>query len=276
MTVNLLIRKAADILSQAEIENAQNEARWIFESCFENARELMFFKGNEEIDSAAYLNMISERTEGRPLQYVIGSWNFFGEEFLVGEGVLIPRPETEMLVEFAQDYLKNKKNQVVVDLCSGSGCIGISVARIFPDAEVYLVEKSEEALSFLRKNVEKSGCRNITVVHGDAFLSPSENGISEFDLLLSNPPYIPSGEIDSLQSEVQFEPKMALDGGNDGLDFYRIIAEKWLPFCKGAICIECGEGQTNEIENIFSKYCKETYPQADFQNILRTVCGIIR
>lgn len=276
MTANELIKNATDILSKANIENAANEARWIFEACFENGRELLIFKGDKELDSDAFLEKISERAQGRPLQYVIGSWDFFGEEFSVGEGVLIPRPETEMLVEFAIEYLKDKKSSVVVDLCSGSGCIGISVARLFPEAKVYLVEKSEEALRFLQMNAEKSGCKNITVIHGDAFLTPEENGINEFELLLSNPPYIPSEELATLQSEVQLEPEMALDGGKDGLDFYRCIAEKWLPFCKGAVCIECGEGQTEEIEKIFKNYCRETYPQKDFQNILRTVCGIIK
>ncbi len=276
MTVNQLLKNAIGILSDSGIENAQNEARWIFEACFENGRELMFFGGNKEINPEAYLEKISERANGRPLQYVIGSWDFFGEEFSVGEGVLIPRPETEMLVEFAQEFLKDKKNSIVVDLCSGSGCIGITVARLFPESKVYLVEKSEEALFFLCRNVENSGCGNITVVSGDAFLSPAENGIDEFDLLLSNPPYIPSDELSSLQSEVRLEPEMALDGGCDGLDFYRTIAEKWLPSCKGAVCIECGEGQTEKIEKMFSIHCKETYPQKDFRNILRTVCGIIR
>lgn len=276
MTVNQLLKNAADILSRAGIENALNEARWIFEACFENGRELMFFGGNEEIDPGAYPERISERAGGRPLQYVIGAWDFFGEEFSVGEGVLIPRPETEMLVEFAREYLKDKKNSVVVDLCAGSGCIGITAARLFPGSKVCLVEKSEEALHYLRKNVENSGCPNITVIKGDAFLSPAENGIPEFDLLLSNPPYIPSGELVLLQNEVRREPEMALDGGKDGLDFYRVIAEKWLPCCKGAVCIECGEGQTEEIEKIFFRYCKETYPQRDFRNVLRTVCGIIR
>lgn len=275
MTVNQLIKEATDILSKANIENASNEARWIFEAHFKNGREMLFFNCENEIAFEAYLEKIFERANGRPLQYVIGSWDFFGEEFSVGEGVLIPRPETEMLVEFASGYLNDKQNPVVVDLCSGSGCIGISAARLFPEAKVYLVEKSEEALRYLRLNVEKSGCKNINVIHGDAFLTPEENGINEFDLLLSNPPYIPSKELATLQGEVQLEPEMALDGGADGLDFYRAIAEKWLPSCRGAVCIECGEGQTKEIEKLFSAYCRETYSQNDFQNILRTVCGII-
>ncbi len=275
MTAGEALKKAADILKTADIENALSEARWIFEAVFENGRELMYFHPEKDIDEKIFFKKVNERANGTPVQYVIGSWDFYGEAFEVGEGVLIPRPETEMLVDFAAENFRDK-NITVVDLCSGSGCIGLTVARLMPDARVYLVEKSPEAMKYLEKNLKAFDLKNVTAVNGDAFKTPEENGIAEFDLLLSNPPYIETAEIEALQSEVLREPKTALDGGDDGLDFYRAIAEKWLPECKNAVCVECGEGQTGEIKKLFSPYCANTYSQTDMNGIERTVCGFIK
>ncbi len=275
MTAGKALKKAADILNAANIENAVNESRWIFEAVVENGRELIYFHPEKDIDEKVFLDKISERANGTPIQYVIGLWDFYGEAFEVGAGVLIPRPETEMLIEFAAENFRDK-NITVVDLCSGSGCIGLTAARLLPNAKVYLVEKSPEAMKYLEKNLRAFDLENVTAVNGDAFKSPKENGIEKFDLLLSNPPYIETAEIETLQSEVLREPKMALDGGNDGLDFYRVIAEKWLPECRCAVCVECGEGQSREIEKLFSPYCTDTYSQPDMNGIERTVCGFIK
>lgn len=277
MIIRELIRRGAELLKDGGIENALNEARWIFEGSGDLANGYSLLHPDEEAaDESGYLDKIKLRASGVPVQYVLGSWDFYGETFQVGEGVLIPRPETEMLVDFALDYLKDKSAPAVVDLCAGSGCIGLTVARKRPDAKVYLIEKSADALKYLKANLEAFGVKNAVIINGDALKSPAENGIESFDLLLSNPPYIESAEIPQLQKEVLSEPVMALDGGEDGLTFYRAIAEKWLSACRGAVCVECGEGQTEEISRMFAPMCSTVSVQNDFAGIGRTVSGIIK
>ena len=192
MTVAQLLEKGKSLLKENNIENYANEARWIFEAFFECGREYLVFHSEDETETEKtelYLELIKQRASGVPVQYVIGSWDFYGETFSVGEGVLIPRPETEMLVDFAVDYLKNKTNSVIVDLCSGTGFIGLSVAKTFPDSKVFLVEKSEKAFEYLKINLENFGCKNLTAINGDIFEGFESFGIPEPDLILSNPPY---------------------------------------------------------------------------------------
>ncbi len=279
MTVAELLKKGREILEANKIENSANEARWIFESVFECGREYAVFHANNNADKTkteVFFDKINQRAGGTPVQYVIGSWDFYGETFYVGEGVLIPRPETELLVDFALGYLKDKPNAVVFDLCSGTGCIGLSVARLFPQSEVYLVEKSTEAMKYLLRNAEKFSLSNVRIINGDIFEGFSAFEIPNPDLILSNPPYINTDEVSTLQSEVLKEPAMALDGGSDGLDFYRAITEKWLPYCGKAVAVECGEGQADEIRMIFLKQFDKTCSIKDFNGIERVVIGTER
>ncbi len=279
MKIKELLSQAVSLLSKADVDNAVNEARWIFEAAFECGRDFAVLHGESEADSAKserFLGMIKSRVDGSPVQYVIGDWDFYGETFRVGEGVLIPRPETEMLVDFAIDYLADKKNPVVFDLCSGSGCIGLSVAKNRSDAKVFLLEKSEAAFRYLSENKKLLGCENAELISGDLFDGFEGFDLPEPDLILSNPPYIESAELPLLQKEVQKEPSMALDGGEDGYDFYRALALKWLPFCKGAIAVECGENQTATIESLFTEKCARVYSENDFNGIGRMVVGTER
>lgn len=275
MTVAELLKSGKDLLRRNNIPNFQNEARWIFESVFDCGREYLIFHSEDEADalkSAEFTEKIQKRASGIPVQYVIGSWDFYGESFEVGEGVLIPRPETELLVDFALEYLKNKTNPVVLDLCAGSGCIGLSVAKNRPDAEVILIEKSSDAFGYLEKNQKSSGCSNARIICGDILGGFDAFDLPKADLILSNPPYIESGDIESLQAEVHREPVMALDGGEDGLDFYRAIAEKWLNHCDAA-AVECGEGQAESIKSLFSVMFAESFSITDFNGIERAVVG---
>lgn len=276
MTIKELLKLGTDILEKNQIDNYRNEARWIFESVFDYQKNYYVIHPDEIISydkSEEYLEKINERASGIPVQYVIGEWDFYGETFFVGNGVLIPRPETELLVDFAIKFLEEKKNSVVIDLCSGSGCIGLSVAKLFPESKVFLIEKSDDAMKFLIKNKEKFSLCNATIIQGDIFSGFDSFEIPNPDLILSNPPYINSDEVMTLQSEVLKEPVMALDGGIDGLDFYRVIADKWLCNCNGAIAVECGEGQAEIIEQIFSTQCSDCYSVSDFNGIERVVIG---
>ena len=188
---------------------------------------------------------------GVPLQYVLGKWDFYDREFYVGEGVLIPRPETEELVEIAIKLSSAYKNPIIYDLCAGSGCISSCVARHISGAKVYSIEKSSDAFEYLKKNCGNE--QNIELILGDI----NDNfDIPSADMILSNPPYIKSSVIADLQIEVKNEPVIALDGGEDGLFFYKLICNKWMNKLNenGTLILEIGEEQGEDIKNIFSSY----------------------
>lgn len=217
-------------------------------------------------------DIINRRENGEPLQYILGKWDFYDLTFVVGEGVLIPRSETEMLVDFALEKLKDIKNPVIYDLCAGTGCIGLTIASHRKDATVYLLEKEDKAFSYLKKNKELLKLDNTVLIHGDLF-DFDFSSLPDCDLLLSNPPYINTEEINTLQKEVLNEPVTALDGGTDGLDFYRCISERCVnKICKNGFCaFECGEHQSKDIIKIFDGKFVEKEVLFDFNNIDRIV-----
>ena len=278
MTVSELEKLGSQKLKEAGREDSDFDSRCLLEFVLDLNPTQYLLNRSEIIDDGCaekFLSLVERRSNGEPLQYILGKWEFMGLPFYVGEGVLIPRPETEMLVEYALDFLKDKKNPVVIDLCSGSGCIAISVAKHLPYAKVYAVEKSDLAFPYLKKNIWLNCVFNVSAVHGDIFDRTLLSDIKP-DLILSNPPYIRSPEIASLQSEVRNEPSMALDGGEDGLIFYREIANGWIDRLGtgGAIAVECAEDQTEDIIRMFSK--KTQYAEAfnDLSGLPRTVTAI--
>ena len=250
------------------------EAMCIFNDIFGFTKEQIILNSQavtslhqEKVD-----DVINRRKNGEPLQYILGKWDFYDLSFSVGEGVLIPRPETEILVDFALDKLKNVKNPVVYDLCSGSGCIGLTIAKHLKDAKVYLLEKEEKALKYLLKNKEDLKLNNVFIINDDLF-TVDLSLFPECDLIVSNPPYIMTDEISELQKEVLFEPLTALDGGTDGYDFYRCLSDRWC--CKvkngGYIAMECGEDQSKYIIELFNGKYFESNIIFDFNNIDRVV-----
>jgi len=179
----------------------------------------------------------------------------------VGRGVLIPRPETELLVEEAIKRVKGQGSRVkILDLCTGSGCIAIAIAKHFPDADVYGVDKSGTAIQYATRNATENNVRNVHFIKGDLFSiswdSPESTtpiGKMAFDCIVSNPPYIKTDDIQNLQREIKdYEPVEALDGGEDGLDFYRRIFENAHKFLKenGIIILEIGHDQADDMEKI--------------------------
>ncbi len=217
-------------------------------------------------------NAILRRKNGEPLQYILGKWDFYDLTFKVGEGVLIPRPETEMLVDFALEKLRDIDNPIVYDLCAGTGCIGLTIAKHRPDAKVYLLEKEDNAYTYLCKNIKYIEVDNATIIHNDLFTADLEL-FEKADILVSNPPYIESAEINGLQKEVLREPLTALDGGADGLDFYRCLADRWTSMVRpnGYIALECGEGQSEFIIDLFKDKYREKQVIFDFNDIDRIV-----
>ena len=188
--------------------------------------------------------LVEKRAGGYPLQYILGEWDFYGNTFKVTEGVLIPRPETEQIVYEANNFLKNKKDAVVFDLCAGSGCIGLSVAVNNPNCRVYLFDISQAALACCKTNAELLCLDNVTVLDYDIF-NGFDDGLPCPDVILSNPPYVTQEEFETLEREIFFEPKEAIVADGDALCFYRAICEKWLPELKnqGFYMFESGEGQ---------------------------------
>ncbi|MBP0979298.1 MAG: peptide chain release factor N(5)-glutamine methyltransferase [Oscillospiraceae bacterium] len=219
-------------------------------------------------------NIINKRKTGYPLQYILGQWEFWGLVFKIKEGVLIPRSDTEVLVETALLKIKNIKNPEILDLCSGSGCVAISLAKERPDARVVAIEKSKIAYSCLIKNIELNKTSNVEPILED-ILKIKLN--QDFDLIISNPPYIKTNDIDKLQREVKFEPVMALDGGVDGLYFYKNILNNFINNLKkdGILMFEVGDGQAGDVLNLFNKknfYKLET--KQDINKINRIVFGL--
>ncbi len=193
-------------------------------------------------------DILYRRKTGEPLQYIFGEWEFYGLKFNVGKGVLIPRADTEVLCEKAIEYIGNRPLRVI-DLCSGSGCIAATVAKKCPNAFVFALEKEPEAYEYLTKNIKNLKV-NVTPILDDVFTFTTNN---KFDVILSNPPYIKTGEIDTLQTEVLREPKTALDGGKDGLKFYKSIAvraKECLLNQNGKIFLEIGFSQAEEVSKI--------------------------
>ena len=244
--------KASALLSEANIDEAQFKALCIVCHASEIKNSSFFAHAEDETDFDKIDSLLSRIIKGEPLQYVIGFWDFYESVFKVGEGVLIPRPETEELVELALDSAKKLKAPVIFDLCAGSGCIGISLAKKLADSTVYCIEKSEKAYYYLSENAKD--CENVRCICGD--IISGEFDLPCADIIVSNPPYIKSGEISSLQNEVLFEPVMALDGGDDGLTFYRVINERWHSRLKegGLLLLEIGNEQGDDVKSLLTNF----------------------
>lgn len=197
--------------------------------------------------------LIQRRVAGEPAAYITGGWEFFGLPMIVTPDVLIPRVDTEVIAEAAIGLIKGMEKPRVLDLCTGSGCIGIAVARNVPDARLVLADKSAAALKVARQNtlINKVSPRSMCL-EADALSAPGPM-MTGFDLIVSNPPYIPAGDIPGLDASVrEFEPVLALDGGGDGLIFYRSICENWKKALApgGWLVFECGIGQSGDVRAI--------------------------
>ena len=228
------------------------------------ARELVAFacgKTKEELlrDSRLYVTpevearvraLVQRHLDGEPTAYLIGEWEFYGLPLDISRDVLIPRPDTEVLAGLAIDFVKTQGACRVLDLCAGSGCIGLAVASQCPESRVVLGELSEGALRICRQNIRRNGLSGRVVPMQMDALAPPPAQLGEFRCLVSNPPYIPAGDIPGLDPSVRdFEPHMALDGGADGLDFYRNLAGEWKNALTvgGKIFLEVGIGQADDV-----------------------------
>lgn len=192
--------------------------------------------------SARFLDMLARRIDGQPLAYIIGSWSFYGLTLTVTPDVLIPRMDTEILAAEAIALSPAR----ALDLCTGSGCVALAVAHSVPDSRVVMLDRSDAALRVARANARDLKLQNrVTAVRGDVLSAPVTD-LGRFDIITCNPPYIPTHECDTLDSDVRdYEPRMALDGGADGLKFYRSVLTHWSGClsCGGRLLFEAGIGQ---------------------------------
>ena len=232
------------------------------------ARELVAFacgKTKEELlrDSRLYVTpevearvraLVQRHLDGEPTAYLIGEWEFYGLPLDISRDVLIPRPDTEVLAGLAIDFVKTQGACRVLDLCAGSGCIGLAVASQCPESRVVLGELSEGALRICRQNIRRNGLSGRVVPMQMDALAPPPAQLGEFRCLVSNPPYIPAGDIPGLDPSVRrdYEPHMALDGGADGLDLNRNLAGEWKNALTGGgkIFLEVGIGQTDDVRRL--------------------------
>ena len=256
ITYNNLYLDIRQQLRKAGIEAATLEARELV--CFGTG------KSREELtrDGGLYASPALERQvrslvdrhlAGEPVAYLIGEWEFYGLSLDISPDVLIPRPDTEVLAGQAIEYIQTLGECRVLDLCAGSGCIGLAVASQAPQARVVLGEYSDAALKVCRQNIRRNGLSGRVVpMQADAREKP-ERSLGEFQCIVSNPPYIPRADIETLDASVRdYEPHLALDGGEDGLDFYQTISGKWKDALApgGRLYFEVGIGQADSVLRI--------------------------
>lgn len=222
MTYGEIYKKAVGILTDSGLDSPDYDVRCMLEYHFGLDRMSFLKERSSTADSKKetdFFRDIQKRAEGYPLQYLLKGWSFMDCELSVGEGVLIPRDDTEVCVRECMRLIDEKgmTKPVIIDLCSGSGAIAIALAKKYPKAHIFAVEISNRAYEFLCENIDRNETRNVTPLNKDVFEVYIEFEDGYFDVIISNPPYIRTAEITALQKEVQFEPQMALDGGEDGL-----------------------------------------------------------
>lgn len=265
MTIKQAITKGMIMLKSNNVESPKLKARLLLQYVLDKPRQYIIVYDNKEIDKQQqwqYFVNIEKLTKGIPLQHITHRQEFMKMDFFVDENVLIPRSDTEILVEEVIKIAQKYNSPRILDLCTGSGAIAISLKKFVSNADITAVDISEKALEIAQKNAEKLEAK-INFVKSDLF-DKLDN--KKFDIIVSNPPYIRKDEIKKLSEEVQKEPKIALDGGEDGLDFYRIIAEQAINYLKTGsfLCFEIGYNQKNDVikiiedeQNYKNTYCKK-------------------
>lgn len=261
MVVQELLKEGKKKLIENKIEDANLIARVLLQFVLKIDRNEIIKKQSKEVEKKKeeeYKKAIEKIIEGLPLQYITNSQEFMKLEFYVNENVLIPQPDTEILVEEVMKIAKNENKQKILDICTGSGCIGISLAHYLEDSKITMSDISENAINIAKKNAKNNKVLDKTkFIQSDLF----ENINEKFDIIVSNPPYIETSVIKTLSKQVQNEPKLALDGGKDGLVFYRKLIKEADEYLKdnGYLCMEIGYNQKEKVvelakeTNIFSK-----------------------
>jgi len=280
MTIKELLNQGIIMLKNEDIDGPKNKARAILQHTLKKSREYLIIYDNKEVTKAhrdEYVRNIKRLILGEPLQYITGVQEFMKMNFVVTKDVLIPQPDTEILVEEVIKIANKMQNPYILDLCTGSGAIAISLAKNLSKAKIVATDISKKALEIAKYNAKLNGVlSNIDFIESNLF-DKIKN--IKFDIIVSNPPYIATSEIKTLPKDVRQEPVIALDGGKDGLKFYREIFEKGNEFLnkEGYICVEIGYNQRDLVKKIIEKKNKyiETYCKKDLcENDRVIVCKI--
>lgn len=267
MTIRETIRKGMIKLKNQGISEPKLKARLLMQYILNKPREYLLVYDNQTLtlrQEVDYFKAIKKIQSGIPIQHITHRQEFMKMNFYVDEAVLIPRPDTETLVEEVIQIAKRINAKKILDICTGSGAIAISLAKYIENSEITAVDISKKALNVAKRNAKENEVENqITFIESDLWENIPEQ---KYDIIVSNPPYIRKDIIKTLDKEVQKEPKIALDGGYDGLDFYRKIinkADEYLKF-KGYLCLEIGYDQKIDVidlieqeEKYLDTYCKQ-------------------
>ena len=252
MNIEEILKKEINNLKQNNIENSTLKAKILLANILKVKKEYLLIHSEEQVkqeDKIKYENCIKELIKGKPLQYITNKQEFMGLNFYVDENVLIPQPDTEILVEKAIEIAETTQKNKILDMCTGSGCIAISLAKNINNVQITAVDISNNALNVANKNAINNNVENkIKFINSDMF-----NNIEEkFDIIVSNPPYIETETINKLEIEVQNEPHVALDGGIDGLKFYKIIANNAFEYLNenGYLLLEIGYNQQESVTQL--------------------------
>lgn len=279
MIIKEALKKSIELLEKNNIEESILKAKIILSTLLSKPKEYLLINENQELDKSieeTFFANIHKLCNNIPLQYVTNSQEFYGLKFYVDENVLIPRSDTEILVETVIKYVKNLENKnenlKILDMCTGSGIIAIILAKYCENVDITAVDKSENALKVAIKNAKTHNVYNkINFVKSDMF----ENLKGKYNIIVSNPPYIEKDVIKTLSKDVQHEPEMALDGGINGLDFYRIINNNVDNFLEknGAVFLEIGYNQRDSVSEIFAENFKNIKCIKDLNNLDRVIVG---
>ena len=265
MTIKEILSKGMIMLKGSNIDSPKLKARLLLQYILKKPRQYLIVYDNEEVgkkEQWEYFVNIEKLTNGVPLQHITHHQEFMRMDFYVDENVLIPRPDTEILVEEVIKIGNKMKEPKILDLCTGSGAIAISIAKNIPSAEVYAIDISQKAIDVAKRNAKELDV-NVKFIKSNLFNKIDK---MKFDIIVSNPPYIKKAVIKNLSKEVKREPELALDGGIDGLDFYRKITEQAMDYLKigSYLCYEIGYDQKDEVIDILKKhenytniYCKK-------------------
>ena len=282
-TYNNLYLDTRNRLRRAGVTEAQTEARELVCYAADKSKEQLFrdmsLYASSDLERRVE-ELVQRRLQGEPVAYIVGEWEFYGLPLDVSRDVLIPRSDTEVLAQRAIERATAAgEGGRVLDLCAGSGCVGLAVAANAPNCRVVLADLSEGALRLCKQNVRRNGLNaRVTCMSVNAMEQPSPM-LWDFDVIACNPPYIPTADIEGLDISVkEFEPHMALDGGVDGLDFYRFITAKWKSALRlgGTLIYEVGIDQAEQVMEIMAQNGFENIiATPDTQGILRVVEGTI-
>jgi len=280
-TYNELYLRVRNALMNAEVEGYALEARLIVATAAGKNPEQLLRDMNLYTSPAVAEKteeMLANRLKGEPVAYLTGSWEFYGLPMIVSPDVLIPRMDTEVLVDAAKEIISTGERTIrVLDLCTGSGCIACAVGSLFPTVKLVAVDISAKALEICRKNVAANRLNNrVVCMQADALAAPPM-GVGQFDMIISNPPYIATDEIMTLDSSVRdYEPIWALDGGKSGYQFYKAIIKYWKSALKpgGHLLFEVGEGQAEYVaEMLLSGGFRAAETRKDTLGVDRVVIG---